>query len=136
MTENEAKEVMLGAAFQVFCNAECGSYMCTYGPERAVVSTKEVANVLKWTVYRTRKAIHELVKRGWIERASCGCPAVVSCGEVPELVCDAMPPKNGYAITKMGFETDHWKVAYQEWCDSLAEWANKEEKNDSKGLNR
>ena len=25
------------------------------------------------------------------------------------------------------FEPDHWKVAYQEWCDSLAEWANKED---------
>lgn len=124
MTENKAKEVMLGAVFQVFCSAECGSYMCTYGPERVVVSTREVANVLKWTAYRTRKAIHELVKRGWIERASCGCPAVVSYGEVPELVCDAMPPKNGYAVTSKGFETDHWKVAYKEWCDSLAEWAN------------
>ena len=121
---DDAKEIMLGAVFQVFCSAECGSYMCTYGPERVVVSTREVANALKWTAYRTRKAIHELVKRGWIERASCGCPAVVSCGEVPELVCEAMPPKNGYAITNRGFETDHWKVAYKEWRDGLEEWAN------------
>lgn len=42
-----------------------------------------------------------------------------------ELVCDAMPPKNGYAITKEGFQTGHWKVAYKEWCDGMVEWANK-----------
>lgn len=126
MTESEkAREVMLGTVFLVFCQAECGSYMCTYGPERVVVSAMEVANALKWTVYRARKAIRELVSRGWIERASCGCPAVVSYGEYTELVHDAMPPKNGYAITAEGYKTDYWKMAYKEWCDSLAEWANK-----------
>lgn len=122
---NDEKEIYLGAVFLVFAQAEIGSYMCTYGPERVVVSAKEVANVMRWSVYKARKAIRELVQRGWIERASCGCPAVVSYGEVPELVCDAMPPKNGYAITKEGFQTDHWKVAYKEWCDDMAEWANK-----------
>lgn len=121
----EIKEIFIGAVFLVFCQAEIGSYMCTYGPKRVVVSSKEVANTLKWPVYKTKKAIRELVDRGWIERASCGCPAVVSYGEVPELVCDALPPKNGYAITEEGFQTDHWKIAYQEWCDSMAEWANK-----------
>lgn len=122
---NDAKEIYLGAVFLVFCHAEIGSYMCTYGPERVVVSTKEVANVIHCSVYRARKAIRELVECGWIERVSCGCPAVVSYGEVPELVCDAMPPKNGYAITKKGFQTDHWKMTYKEWCDDMAEWANK-----------
>ena len=122
----DEREIYLGAVFLVFCQAEIGSYMCTYGPEKVVVSTKEVANAMKWTEYKARKAIKELVSRGWIERASCGCPAVVSYGEYTELVCEAMPPKNGYAITKEGFQTDLWKTAYQEWCDSLAEWANKE----------
>ena len=28
-------------------------------------------------------------------------------------------------FTEEGFQTDHWKVAYKEWCDDLAEWANK-----------
>lgn len=123
----DAREIMLGVVFIVFANAEIGSYMCTYDPKRVVVSTREVARALKWTEYRTRKAIRELVSRGWIERASCGCPAVVSYGEVPELVHDAMPPKNGYAITRDGFQTDHWKIAYKEWCDSMAEWANGKE---------
>ena len=62
MTENEkAKEIMLEAVFLVFCQAECSSYTCAYAPELVVVSAKEVANVLKWTVYRARKAIRELV---------------------------------------------------------------------------
>lgn len=121
----KAREIMLGVVFRVFCSAEIGTYMCTYAPERAVVSAKETAKILKWTEYRTRKAIKELVSRGWIERASCGCPAVVSCGEYPELVCEAMPPKNGYAITKQGFQTDHWKLAYEEWNESLKEWSEK-----------
>ena len=126
MTEHEsAKEIMLGTVFLVFCQAEIGSYMTTYAPERAVVSAKETAKILKWTEYRTRKAIKELVSRGWIERASIGCPAVVSYGEYTELVCEAMPPKNGYAITKAGFQTDLWKTAYAEWCKSMEEWANK-----------
>ena len=120
----DTKEIYLGAVFLVFAQAEIGSYMCTYGPERVVVSAQEVANTMHCSVYKARKAIKELVERGWIERASCGCPAVVSYGEYEELVCDAMPPKNGYAITKEGFQTDHWKIAYQEWCDSMAEWAN------------
>lgn len=120
----DAKETYLGVVFLVFCHAEIGSYMCTYGPEKVVVSTKEVANAMKWTEYKARKAIKELVSRGWIERASCGCPAVVSYGEVPELVCDATPPKNGYAITKEGFQTDHWKAAYKEWCDDMAALVN------------
>lgn len=126
MDEHEkAREVMLGAVFMVFCSAEVGLYTTNYAPERAVVSAKEIAKILKWTEYRTRKAIKALVERGWIERASVGCPAVVSYGEYTELVCDAMPPKNGYAITKAGFQTDLWKQAYAGWCKSIEEWANK-----------
>lgn len=121
---SDTKEIYLGAVFLIFCNAEIGSYMTTYGPERVVVSTKEVAKSMHWTEYRTRKAIKELVSRGWIERASCGCPAVVSYGEYTELVCEAMPPKNGYAITKEGFQTELWKGAYRDWCKSMEEWAN------------
>jgi len=123
---NDIKETYYGAVFLVFCSAEISTYTTMYAPDRAVVSTKEVARILKWTEYRARKAIKSLVNRGWLERASVGCPAVVSYGEVPELVCDAMPPKNGYAITKKGFKTGLWKSAYQDWCDSMAEWANKD----------
>lgn len=125
MNDNEkAREVMLGAVFMVFCNAECGSYMTMYAPEKVVVSTKEIAKILKWTEYRTRKAIKALVERGWIERASIGCPAVVSYGDYTELVCEAMPPKNGFAITQAGFQTDLWNGAYADWCKSMEEWAN------------
>lgn len=125
--ESKAREIMLGVVFNVFASAEIGSYMTLYGPERAVVSAKEAAKILKWTEYRTRKAIRELVRRGWIERATCGRPAVESFGEYRELVCEAMPPLNGYAITPEGFMTDHWLLAYDEWCRSMEEWANGKE---------
>ena len=123
--DEKAKEILLGAVFLVFCHAEIGSYMIPYAPDRVVVSTKEIAHILKWTEYKTRKAIKELVSRGWIERASCGNPAVMSYGEVPELMFDAEPPKNGYALTKAGFQTELWKTAYAGWCKSLEELANK-----------
>ena len=74
---------------------------------------------------------YKLVKEGLIERASCGNPAIVSYGEYTELVCEAMPPKNGFALTKKGFQSEMWKEVYDEWCKSMEEWANfKEGEND------
>ena len=129
MTEAEEKsrekEWEIVRTFRVFCSAEISTYMTNYAPDRAVVSTNEVAKCMNCTKYRAKKAIKELVSRGWIERASCGCPAIVSYGEYTELVCEAMPPKNGYALTEAGFETDLWKTAYAKWCKSMEEWANK-----------
>lgn len=127
MTQNDnAKEIMLGAVFLCFCRIECGSYETMYSPQRVVLSTREIAERLKWTQYCAKKAINELVSRGWIERASCGCPAVVSWGEYPELVCESRPPINGYAITKKGFETDLWKMAYFDWQESMRKWCDGE----------
>lgn len=133
MTKQLLHESEIEAVFLVFCHAEIGSYMIPYAPDRVVVSARETAKILKWTEYRTRKAIKELVSRGWIERASCGNPAVVSYGEYTELIFDAEPPKNGYALTKAGFQTDLWKTAYAEWCKSMEEWANKPLKEDCEG---
>ncbi len=73
---------------------------------------------------RTRKALHGLVAQELIERASQGQPAVESCGEYRELVCEAAPPKNGYAISKKGFESAIWKKICARWERSLAELAN------------
>lgn len=53
-----------------------------------------------------------------------GCPAVVSCGETPELVYDAGPPINGYALTAHAFRSSAWHEAYDDWCKSMEEWAN------------
>lgn len=111
--------------FNCIANCEVSSYSIPYTPDRVVVSTGEIAKMVSWSKYRVRKAIKGLVEKGLIERASCGCPAVESYGEYRELVCDAMPPKNGYAITKVGFKCDDWKDIYSEWKKSMKEWANK-----------
>lgn len=46
-----------------------------------------------------------------------------SGGEYLELVCEAAPPINGYALTKSGFKSAEYKAAYEEWKTSLEEWA-------------
>ena len=110
--------------FQYISNCETSSYTCLYAPQKVVVSTREIAKILDWTHYRTRKAIKSLVTQGLIERESCGNPAIESFGEYRELVYEAAPPKNGYSITKKGFESELWKDIYNEWSRSMTEWAN------------
>ena len=112
------------AVFRCIASCETSSYETMYGPEKVVVSTGNIAELCSWTKYRARKAIKGLVGKGMIERASCGNPAVESCGEYRELIYEAAPPTNGYAITKHGFQSKEWKDAYNEWCRSLEEWAN------------
>ena len=111
--------------FHCIANCEVSVYSIPYPPDRVVVSTGEIAKMCSWSKYRVRKAIKGLVEKGMIERASCGCPAVESHGEYRELVCDAMPPKNGYAITAAGFQSKDWKDVYSMWTKSMEEWANK-----------
>ena len=112
------------AVFHCIANCELSSYTTSFPPERVVVSTGEIAKMFLWTKYRTRKAIQWLVAEGFIERASCGNPAVVSYGECPELVYEPAPPKNGYAITKQGFHSEEWKDMYDMWCRAMAERAS------------
>lgn len=112
------------AVFHCIANCEVSSYTWLYSDNRIVVSTGEIAKMCLWSKYRVRKAIAGLVVKGLIERASCGRPAVVSNGECPELVCEAMPPKNGYAISEQGFKSEDWKSIYDMWCRSMEEWAN------------
>lgn len=114
------------AVFHCIANCELSSYSTMYPPERVVVSTGDIAKMVLWSKYRTRKAIHSLVDKGLIERASCGNPAIESCGEYRELVCESAPPTNGYALTKQGFQSEEWKDIYDIWCRSLEEWANKD----------
>ena len=120
------------AVFHVIANCEVSSYTWSYAPEKVVVSTGEIAKMCRWTKYRVRKAIKGLVEKCLIERTSVGMLAVVSYAEYIELVCDAMPPKNGYAITKQGFQSEEWKSIYDLWCRSMEEWANGKEIGDGK----
>jgi len=109
--------------------AELDIYESCYAPDRAVIP---ISWLLEWesevTKYRMRKALKELIADGLIEYTSQGHPAIESYGEYTELVCDASPPINGYALTKAGFESDEWKVAseqrdraYQRWCEGVIE---------------
>ena len=121
MTTDEAKKKILSQII----SAEIVSYMCTYAPDKAVMTISNIiALVDGLTKYRARKALNSLIEDGLIEYTSQGCPAVVSFGEVPELVEDARPPINGYALTKKGFQSNEFKQAYKEWERSLAEWIN------------
>lgn len=107
--------------------AELATYESCYAPDRAVIS---ISWLLEWepdvTKYRMRKALKGLMADGLIEYTSQGRPAIESCGEYKELVCDAAPPINGYALTKVGFESDEWKEAseqrdraYRRWCEGV-----------------
>lgn len=93
-----------------------------YGIE--VVKTKDIMARTKLSKYKVIQNIHLLREDGLVKRASMGCPAQVSRGEYEELICDAAPPVNGWALTKKGYASAEYKVAEAEYLNGLAEWAN------------
>ena len=111
--------------FNILINCEISTYTSCFAPDRAVVSISNIIALLgDVTKYAARQALKSLREDGVVEYTSQGCPAIMSYGEVPELIADAAPPINGYCLTKKGFETPEWKQAYKEWCKSMEEWAN------------
>ena len=74
--------------------------------------------------YKMRKALKELIADGLIEYTSQGCPAIESCGEYTELVCEVGPPINGYALTKAGFESKEYQEESERRDRAYREWAN------------
>lgn len=121
MTTAEAKEKI----FNVIINCEISLYTAMHAPDKAVVPISNIIYLINGlTKYRARKALKELIADGLIYYTSQGCPALVSYGEYAELIDDARPPINGYALTQKGVETEIWKKAYKEFERSLEEWAN------------
>ncbi len=120
MTEDASK------VLRCVMSCEISLYTACYTPDKAVVPISNIVNLLKWTKYRVRKALKELRELELIEYTSQGCPAIVSYGaeSYPELIDDAHPPINGYALTKKAFESELWKERYSEWSKSMEEWAN------------
>lgn len=118
MTEN-AEKVLNDL---IYC--QLSTYTTLYAPDEAVVPTGDFARFAGLTKYAARKALKELIAEGLVCKKSQGRPAVISCGEVPELVHEAMPPLNGYALTKAGYHSKQYNVAYANWCKSMEEWAN------------
>lgn len=109
--------------FEFICQAQIGTYMTMYYPgDRAVISSRNIAEVLKISTYQTRKALNELKSEGLIEASCMGRPAIESGGEYNELVCEAMPPLRGYSLTAKGFESEKYKRLYTEWEESLKKW--------------
>ncbi len=95
-----------------------------------VTSSRQLAEELKMPRSRVLKALHELTADGMVEKRSMGRPAVVSHGEVAELECEAMPPANGWGLTKKGYNTEYYR-SEQAACDkSLADWANGKDDSD------
>ncbi len=115
--------------FRCIMSCEISLYTTCYAPDKVVVPISNIASLLKWTKYKVRKALKELRELELIEYTSQGCPAIVSYGaeSYPELIDDAHPPINGYALTKKAFESDLWKKCYAEWNKSIEEWANMQE---------
>ena len=101
-------------------HAELATYESVYAPSRGVIT---ISNLMMFeptaTKYGMRKVLKELIADGLIEYTSEGCPAIESIGEYHELICDAAPPINGYALTKKGFECETWLKASQQWEDNL-----------------
>lgn len=110
--------------FSFIISCEISRYSNIYAPDRTVVTINNIAVPLKLTKYRARKGLKELRELGLIEYTSQGRPATVSYGEYTELLCEAQPPVNGYALTEKGFETKLYKVKCSEWEKSLEEWTN------------
>lgn len=112
------------AIFKALISCEIGSYTCLYAPRETVVTSTNLSELAGVSKYTARKALKALAVDGLIKYTSQGCPAIVSYGEVPELVYEARPPINGYALTEYGMKSKAFKDAYNQWCDSMETWAN------------
>lgn len=120
MTDKEAKEKI----FKTIIGCEIGLNMVLYGPEFACVPISSLLGLNpELTRSQARRAIKELINDGMIFYTSQGRPAIESGGEYRELVCEAAPPINGYALTKSGFKSAEYRAAYEDWKTSLKEWA-------------
>lgn len=107
-------------------NCEISTYACCYGPDRAVIPISNLANLLQCSKYKVRKALKSLLAIGYIEYTSQGRPAIESNTENGyELVCEALPPINGYALTELGFSTVQFRQAKERFDEALRKWAER-----------
>lgn len=121
MTLDEIKQKL----FKHILGCEFATYELCYAPDCAVVP---ISSLMLFepgiSKYKMRKALKELISDGVIEYTSQGRPAIESIGEYTELVCEAAPPINGYALTKAGFESNEYKEASERRDRAYREWAN------------
>lgn len=98
-----------------------------------VFTSKDIMRRTSLTRYKVLQVLNHLRETGIVERASMGCPAQMSYGEITEMICEAAPPVNGWRLTSKGRETDAYKAAVKEFNNSLAEWANGDKDGESDG---
>lgn len=119
---NDADRVLM-----MIMNCEISLYTEPYAPDTAVVRMGDICKALPdIPKARVKRAVKELMSDGMICYTSQGCPAVMSYGEVPELVYEAAPPINGYALTEYAFATSMWREIKDAWDKSMEDWANGE----------
>lgn len=124
MSEDEVK------VFDIIINSEIGSYECSYALRQNAISCKAIMKISGLSEYKVKKSIKSLVEQGYIERVSVGRPAVESYnGECYELICEAMPPLNGFALTVKGLNSSEYKDAYNAWTKRMNEWLEGIKKN-------
>lgn len=115
---NDFEEIVLNTII----SCEISLYTCCYAPEKAVVSTGNLAKLLKCSKYQIRKAIKGLLAIGYIEYTSQGRPAIESNTENGyELICEALPPINGYALTELGLNTIQFREALENFNKLMEE---------------
>lgn len=124
MTTEEAKYKI----FSTIISCEISLYTALYTPDKAVVPISNIISLIDGlTKYRARLALKELINEDLLYYTSQGCPALLSPStelHYAELIDDAHPPINGYALTKKAFESQQWKEAYSSWNKSMEDWAN------------
>lgn len=110
--------------FEAIIECDLEESINPHGLERCVVSSSEIAKWMNISRYRARKSLNLLVRAGLVEKASVGCPAVYSYGEITELEWESGPPKNGYALTDKAFKTEEYKASDAKQMLELAKLAN------------
>lgn len=117
-------QILKDKIFSLLIHCQISTFTSLYAPDEAVVTISNICQLLpNATKYGVRQALKALIRDGVICFKSQGCPAIMSYGEIPELVCDAAPPINGYALSEKGYQTPEYKTAYKEWEDSMKDWA-------------
>ena len=129
MTNKELKPILIELLWRVYDACIMAPYVSTDG----VIPISNILYLLKdkhsdVTKYRLRSCLKELMSEGLVEYRSVGMPAVEAGYEYVELVCEAGPPVNGYALTKAGFELDICKKLetesnefFRKLCEELSD---------------
>lgn len=120
MTNEELRPILI----RLLWNVDLAITLSMYAPNDSVITISNILYLLKEgkydvSKYRLRLMLKELIAEGLVEYKSVGCPAVESCGEYRELVCDAGPPINGYKLTKKGKELDICKQLDEQFNEDM-----------------